>query len=67
MEGSTRHEARPLGPNPDDAFELENTPFAFSPGHLSKLINLKNIQVFQALRGFEEGLGNLPKGKTLLC
>lgn len=53
MEGSTRHEARPLGPNPDDAFELENTPFAFSPGHLSKLINLKNIQVFQALRGFE--------------
>ncbi|RSM07795.1 hypothetical protein CEP52_004996 [Fusarium oligoseptatum] len=30
MEGSTRHEAQPLDPNPDDLFEDENIPFASS-------------------------------------
>ncbi|RSL69342.1 hypothetical protein CEP51_012338 [Fusarium floridanum] len=32
MEGSTRHEAQPLDPNPDDLFEDENIPFASSFG-----------------------------------
>jgi Ca2+-transporting ATPase len=43
----------------EDAFEVTNNPFAFSPGQMSRLYNPKNIQAFQAvggLMGLEYGL-----------
>ena len=39
-------------------FQVENNPFAFSPGQLSKLINPKNYGALHALRG----LAGLAKG-----
>lgn len=58
----------PLGPDPgtEADFVVENNPFAFTPGHLSKLINPKNLRVFRALGGIvglEKGLRtNLASG-----
>ncbi|KAK7927668.1 Calcium-transporting ATPase 2 [Apiospora marii] len=46
-------------PGTESAFIVENNPFAFSPGHLGKLIDPKSIHVFKALgglRGIEKGL-----------
>ena len=50
-----------IQPNPGEEhlFNLENNPFAFSPGHLSKLIEPKSIAVLQrlgGLPGLERGL-----------
>ncbi|KAM0206281.1 hypothetical protein ACHAQI_008381 [Fusarium lateritium] len=50
-----------LKPDPGEeaAFHVENNPFAFSPGQLSKLINPKNLPAFVALGGLpglEKGL-----------
>ncbi|KAG8676505.1 plasma membrane calcium [Fusarium poae] len=46
-------------PGEEDQFTVENNPFAFSPGQLSKLINPKNLAAFVALGGLpglEKGL-----------
>ncbi|KAJ4243463.1 plasma membrane calcium [Fusarium torreyae] len=50
-----------LKPDPGDEelFNVENNPFAFSPGQLAKLINPKNLAAFVALGGLpglEKGL-----------
>ncbi|KAM0425324.1 hypothetical protein ACHAPT_009380 [Fusarium lateritium] len=50
-----------LKPDPGDEhlFQVDNNPFAFSPGQLSKLINPKNLSAFAALGGLpgiEKGL-----------
>lgn len=40
-------------------FEVQNNPFAFSPGQLNKLLNPKSLSAFKALgglRGLEKGL-----------
>ncbi|RBR09634.1 uncharacterized protein FIESC28_09746 [Fusarium coffeatum] len=46
-------------PGEEAQFNVENNPFAFSPGQLSKLINPKNLAAFVALGGLpglEKGL-----------
>lgn len=50
-----------LQPNPGDEaeFQVENNPFAFSPGQLNKLLNPKSLSAFKALgglRGIARGL-----------
>lgn len=50
-----------LAPNPgeEDSFNVQNNPFAFSPGQVSKLINPKSLDAFFAvggLAGLEKGL-----------
>ncbi|PGH19377.1 calcium-translocating P-type ATPase, PMCA-type [Polytolypa hystricis UAMH7299] len=40
-------------------FEVENSPFAFTPGHLNKMLNPKSLAAFRVLggpRGLERGL-----------
>ncbi|KAF2423678.1 putative calcium transporting P-type ATPase [Tothia fuscella] len=53
-------EEDPLSPDPGqlDSFKVDNNPFAFSPGQLSKLINPKSFAAFMALGG----LAGLEKG-----
>jgi Ca2+-transporting ATPase len=51
----------PLTPDPgqQDKFNVENNPFAFSPGQLSKLLDPKSFAAFSALggiAGLEKGL-----------
>ncbi|SPO02491.1 related to calcium P-type ATPase NCA-3 [Cephalotrichum gorgonifer] len=49
---------RPI-PTDEELFRDENNPFAFSPGHLSRFLNPKNLRVFLALgglAGIEKGL-----------
>ncbi|KIX00603.1 uncharacterized protein Z518_09668 [Rhinocladiella mackenziei CBS 650.93] len=53
--------AEALRPDPgtEAGFHVENNPFAFTPGHLNKLLNPKSLQAFVALgglRGIERGL-----------
>ena len=46
-------------PGTEDDFHVENNPFAFSPGQMSKLINPKSLSAFYALgglAGIEKGL-----------
>ena len=46
-------------PGEEHLYNVDNNPFAFSPGHLSKLINPKNLSAFAALGGLpglEKGL-----------
>ncbi|KAF2873330.1 calcium transporting P-type ATPase-like protein [Massariosphaeria phaeospora] len=46
-------------PGTEDAFQVENNKFAFSPGQLSKLYNPKSLGAFHALggiAGLEKGL-----------
>ncbi|KAI2641269.1 calcium-translocating P-type ATPase [Xylaria nigripes] len=42
-----------LSPDPgtEADFQVEDNPFAFSPGHLNKLLNPKSLVVFRALGG----------------
>jgi P-type Ca2+ transporter type 2C len=49
-----------LSPDPgtEADFEVENNPFAFSPGQLNKMINPKSLAAFHALGG----LGGIEKG-----
>ncbi|KAJ4392281.1 plasma membrane calcium [Gnomoniopsis smithogilvyi] len=56
-----RSKEEALQPNPGDEaeFQVENNPFAFSPGQLNKLLNPKSLSAFKALgglRGIERGL-----------
>jgi Ca2+-transporting ATPase len=49
---------RPI-PDDEDLFRTDNNPFAFTPGHLSRLINPKSLKTFLALGGLpgiEKGL-----------
>lgn len=50
-------------------FEVDNNPFAFSPGQLNKLLNPKSLAAFHALggpKGLEKGLRtNLAKGLSV--
>jgi Ca2+-transporting ATPase len=51
----------PLSPDPgqQDSFNVENNPFAYSPGQLSKLLDPKSFAAFSALggiAGLEKGL-----------
>ncbi|KAK5662281.1 hypothetical protein OQA88_8187 [Cercophora sp. LCS_1] len=52
---STAGEAEPLEPNPGEEhlFNIENNPFAFSPGQLSKLLEPKSLPALQALGGID--------------
>jgi Ca2+-transporting ATPase len=55
------NDADALTPDPgtEPDFEVENNPFAFSPGQLNKMINPKNLAAFHALgglAGLERGL-----------
>ncbi|UPL03919.1 hypothetical protein LCI18_014853 [Fusarium solani-melongenae] len=46
-------------PGEEHLYNVDDNPFAFSPGHLSKLINPKNLSAFAALGGLpglEKGL-----------
>ncbi|KIE00519.1 plasma membrane calcium-transporting ATPase 2, partial [Metarhizium majus ARSEF 297] len=46
-------------PGTEEYFRVENNPFAFSPGQLSKLLDPKSLAAFQALgglRGIAKGL-----------
>ncbi|KAL6689902.1 cation transporting ATPase [Trichoderma pleuroticola] len=59
--GVQQPEASILEPNPGEEclFNIENNPFAFSPGQLGKLINPKSVAAFVALGGIlglEKGL-----------
>ena len=45
-------------PGTEEDFTRENNPFAFAPGHLSKLLNPKSLGAFHALGG----LAGLEKG-----
>ena len=45
-------------PGQESDFEVENNPFAFSPGQLNKLLNPKSLGAFRALGG----LGGLENG-----
>jgi Ca2+-transporting ATPase len=40
-------------PGEEEAFTVENNPFAFSPGQLAKMINPKSIGAFRALGGLQ--------------
>ncbi len=52
---SAAGETEPLEPSPGEEhlFVVENNPFAFSPGQLSKLIEPKSLPALQALGGIE--------------
>ena len=54
------NDAEALRPDPgtEADFDVENNPFAFSPGQLNKMINPKSLSAFHALGG----LGGLEKG-----
>ena len=57
----SEHDANPLAPmeGDEEAFEVENNPFAYAPGQMSRLYNPKNIEAFKAvggLAGLEYGL-----------
>ncbi|KAM6484848.1 cation transporting ATPase [Trichoderma sp. SZMC 28011] len=61
LEGIQQPEDSILRPNPGEEhlFDVENNPFAFSPGQLGKLINPKSVAAFVALGGLlglEKGL-----------
>jgi len=52
-------EALKPDPGTEDDFERENNPFAFTPGHMTKLLNPKSLGAFHALgglQGLEKGL-----------
>ncbi|KAI5369853.1 Putative P-type ATPase, HAD superfamily, P-type ATPase, transmembrane domain superfamily [Septoria linicola] len=52
-------EALKPDPGTEDDFHRENNPFAFTPGHMSKLLNPKSLGAFHALGGLvglEKGL-----------
>jgi Ca2+-transporting ATPase len=58
---SDDHDHDPLSPDPgqQDSFNVENNPFAYSPGQLSKLLDPKSFAAFSALggiAGLEKGL-----------
>jgi len=57
---STAREPQPLEPDPGEEhlFAVENNPFAFSPGQLSKLVDPKSLPALQALGG----IGGLERG-----
>ncbi|KAF5983179.1 Ca2+-transporting ATPase, partial [Fusarium coicis] len=40
-------------PGTEDMFRTEKSKFAFSPGHLSKLLNPKSLNAFYALGGID--------------
>ncbi|KAL2165036.1 hypothetical protein VTH06DRAFT_332 [Thermothelomyces fergusii] len=40
-------------PGEEELFRVENNPFAFAPGHLSKLIEPKSVAVLQQLGGLQ--------------
>ncbi|EAA27416.1 calcium P-type ATPase [Neurospora crassa OR74A] len=40
-------------PGKEGLFKVENNPFAFTPGHLAKLLNPKSLDAFYALGGLE--------------
>lgn len=40
-------------PGTEADFQVDNNPFAFSPGQLNKLFNPKSLKAFQALGGLE--------------
>jgi len=40
-------------PGTEDDFQVENNPFAFSPGQLNKLLNPKSLSAFKALGGLQ--------------
>ncbi|KAH6711782.1 calcium-translocating P-type ATPase [Leptodontidium sp. MPI-SDFR-AT-0119] len=55
------HDKEALAPDPgtEKLFEIEENPFAFTPGQLSKLLNPKSLSAFYALggiAGLEKGL-----------
>ncbi|KAF2861165.1 calcium-translocating P-type ATPase [Piedraia hortae CBS 480.64] len=55
---TTAYLSDPLKPDPGTEHEFtHNGPFAFATGHLSKLLNPKNLQAFHALGGLS-GLEN---------
>ncbi|KKP05770.1 Ca2+-transporting ATPase [Trichoderma harzianum] len=61
LEGIQQPEDSILRPNPGEEhlFDVENNPFAFSPGQLGKLMNPKSVAAFVALGGLlglEKGL-----------
>ncbi|KAF3309982.1 plasma membrane calcium [Orbilia oligospora] len=35
----------------EDDFKIENNPFAFTPGHLNKMLNPKSLSAYQAMGG----------------
>ena len=49
------NDAQALRPDPgtEDEFKVEDNKFAFSPGHLSKLLNPKSLGAFHALGGID--------------
>ncbi|KAK6857496.1 plasma membrane calcium-transporting ATPase 2 [Apiospora arundinis] len=59
VNSASPEEALRPDPGTEDAFKVENNPFAFSPGQLSKLFDPKSLHAFKALgglRGIEKAL-----------
>ncbi|KAI9827542.1 MAG: hypothetical protein M1832_004892 [Thelocarpon impressellum] len=55
----TDEEALKPDPGTEEDFEVQDNKFAFSPGHMTKLMNPKSLPAFRAvggLRGIEKGL-----------
>lgn len=46
-------EALKPDPGTEDDFHRENNPFAFAPGHMTKLLNPKSLGAFHALGGLD--------------
>ncbi|KAH7012038.1 calcium-translocating P-type ATPase [Microdochium trichocladiopsis] len=53
--GATVDPETALKPDPgtETDFQVDNNPFAFTPGHLNKLLNPKSLAAFKALGGLE--------------
>ncbi|KAK3503343.1 putative calcium p-type ATPase NCA-3 [Neurospora crassa] len=49
----TVNDALTPDPGKEGLFKVENNPFAFTPGHLAKLLNPKSLDAFYALGGLE--------------
>ncbi|PVH77374.1 calcium-translocating P-type ATPase [Cadophora sp. DSE1049] len=66
-----KHDKEALAPDPgtEKLFEVEENPFAFSPGQLSKFLNPKSLSAFYAvggIAGLEKGLRtNVASGLSL--
>jgi P-type Ca2+ transporter type 2C len=59
FECESADEALKPDPGSEKDFNVQNNPFAFTPGHLNKLLNPKSLSAFKALgglKGLERGL-----------
>ncbi|KAK6363558.1 plasma membrane calcium [Orbilia blumenaviensis] len=51
FDGVSSEEALKPDLGTEDDFKVENNPFAFTPGHLNKMLNPKSLSAYQAMGG----------------